>query len=87
MPKRGTPLESTPFTPSAVTSHRLKLLRRHLSGGVRVGQVSPREAALQYLVSHMTPSDGPAVVEVARKGGAFADWRKVFGSRLTGLLK
>ena len=87
VPKRGTPLEGSPFTPAAVTSRRLKLLRRHLSGGVRVGRVSPREAALQYLVSHMTPEDGPAVADVARRGGAFADWRSVFGSRLTSLLK
>ncbi len=87
VPKRGTPLEQEPFTPAATTSKRLKLLRRHLSGGVRVGRVSPREAALQYLVSHMTPQDGPAIIDIARQGGSFGDWRKVFGNRLTGLLK
>jgi len=87
VPKRGTPLGNAPFTPIAVTSRRLRLLRRHLSGGVRVGRVSPREAALQYLVSHMTPTDGPALVDVARRGASFADWRKVFGPRLTRHLK
>lgn len=87
VPKRGTPLEQEPFTPVATSSKRLKLLRRHLSGGVRLGRVSPREAALQYLVSHMTSSDGPAIVDVARTNGSFADWRKVLGSRLSSLLK
>lgn len=87
VPKRETPLADAPFVPVKELSRRVKLLHRECSGGVRVGRVSPREAALQYLLSHATEADGPAVVQAATAGGSFADYRAAFGPRLKALLR
>jgi len=82
VPKCGTPLESARFGPMARVSEHLQLLRRECSGGVRIGSVSPREAAIQCLVDHAGPEDGPKLVEVARRGASFSDYRSVFKDRM-----
>ena len=52
VPKMGTPLEHADFIGAKTAATRLKLLRSSCGARVTVGRVSPREAQIQYLLSH-----------------------------------
>ncbi len=79
VPKKGTPLADAPFLEPKEGTRRLRTLRRECSQGVRFNHVSPREAALQALVSQASVDDGPVLVRAARDGGRFADFKRHFG--------
>jgi len=86
VPKKGTPLAQSRFGPVSTVSSRLNLLRKECSGGVRLGRVSPREAAIQYLISHADSADGEALVRASLAGGKFGDFRREFPDRIKRLL-
>lgn len=79
VPKRGTPLAGAAFTPLQVLAARLDRLRRGLPKGVRLSQVSPREAWVEYALSRAGAEDIDGILAAARAGGRFRDWRRVFG--------
>ena len=79
VPKRGTPLAGAAFTPLQVLAARLDRLRRGLPKGVRLSQVSPREAWVEYALSRAGAEDSDGILAAARAGGRFRDWRRVFG--------
>ncbi|MFH1530326.1 MAG: radical SAM protein [Pseudomonadota bacterium] len=79
VPKRGTPLAAAPFASLPVLGARLERLRRGLAKGVRLSQVSPREAWVEHALSHAGVEDIDRIVTAARAGGRFLDWRRAFG--------
>ena len=81
IPKKETPLESAPFVTVKEANRRFSVLKRNLSGGVRLNAESPKEAAMQTLLSHATRDDAPKLVELAHTRASAADWRAVFGER------
>ena len=82
VPKKGTPLASAPFGSRKRVSRHIKLLRKQLSGGVRVPQVSPREAQIQHLLSHATPDDAHSLIAIATAGNHYTHWKEAFPDRL-----
>lgn len=54
VPKRFTPLEAAPFLPVREQKRRLAELRRRLGHRVQLRMTSPREAELEYRLSHVT---------------------------------
>ncbi len=79
VPKRGTPLAGAAFTPLPVLAARLDRVRRGLPKGVRLSQVSPREAWVEYALSRAGVEDIDRILVAARSGGRFRDWRRAFG--------
>jgi len=79
VPKRGTPLERAPFAPLPVLSARIDRLRRGLPKGVRLSQVSPREAWVEHALSRAGAEDIERIVAGARAGGRYRDWRRALG--------
>ena len=79
VPKRGTPLAGAPFAPLPLLAARLDRLRRGLPKGVRLSQVSPREAWVEYALSQADVGDIEGILSAARAGGRFRDWRRALG--------
>jgi len=87
VPKKGTPLEHAPFGPVGAVSDRLQLLHRSCSGGVRINRVSPREAALQWLMDHASLADGARMIRATIDGSDdLRVFRSCFGARLGDVL-
>ena len=82
VPKKDTPLEQAPFGPANEVSRRIKTLYRESSGGIRYGRISPKEAAIQCLISQASAADGPALVRAASRGGKLAHFRNEFPDRV-----
>jgi len=78
VPKKGTPLGEACFGPANVVSRRIKTLYRESSGGIRYGRISPKEAAIQALISSASPEDGAALVRASLRGGKVAHFRNEF---------
>lgn len=85
VPKRYTPLEKADFAGVRYMDSVVKYIRGLLGPGVTMSQISPREAAMETLLNHVKCEDAPMVLEVARKGGKYADFRSVFGERFEDL--
>jgi radical SAM superfamily enzyme YgiQ (UPF0313 family) len=79
VPKRFTPLAGAEFGPVGAVAERLRLLRRGCSGGVRLGRVSAREAAVEHWLSHATAADAEKIIAVARTPARVQDWGRVIG--------
>ena len=82
VPKRFTPMEKADFAGVRDMDSVVKYLRGMLGPGVTMSQTSPREAAMETLLNHARVEDAPLVLDVARRGGRYADFRAVFGERL-----
>lgn len=54
VPKRFTPLEDAPFLPVRELKRRLSVVRRRLGQRVQLRMTSPREAEIEYRLSHAT---------------------------------
>jgi radical SAM superfamily enzyme YgiQ (UPF0313 family) len=78
VPKMGTPLATAPWITPKEGTRKMRYLLRESSQGIRYNQLSPREAALQALLSRSKVEDGPSLVEAARAGGSFADFKRVY---------
>jgi radical SAM superfamily enzyme YgiQ (UPF0313 family) len=78
VPKQGTPLGKADFTLISSLTASLGYLKKHLPARQRASQVSPREAWVEYLLSHRGLGDLDRVIEVARGRASFRDWRKAF---------
>jgi radical SAM superfamily enzyme YgiQ (UPF0313 family) len=87
VPKKRTPLAQAAFGPADEAARRIALLKKRCSGGIRFGNVSPRQAALECLLSHATVEDGALIAQAARDGADLAAMRKAFGVRLDRLLR
>jgi len=79
VPKRGTPLEDAAFGPMPLLAARIDRLRRGLPRGVRLAQVSPREAWVEHALSHLRAERAEALLAGARAGGRYVDWRRALG--------
>ena len=79
VPKRGTPLADAPFASLPVLGARLDRLRRGLPKGIRLSQVSSREAWVEYALSRAGVEDIDGILTAARAGGRFRDWRRALG--------
>lgn len=74
VPKRGTPLADAAFGPLPLIMARIDRLRRCLPKGVRLAQVSPREAWIENALSRARAEDIDAIIAAARAGGRYRDW-------------
>jgi hypothetical protein len=78
VPKMGTPLAEAPWITPKEGTRKMRYLLRESSQGIRYNQLSPREAALQALLSTAKLEDGPSLVAAARAGGSFADFKRLY---------
>jgi radical SAM superfamily enzyme YgiQ (UPF0313 family) len=76
--KRNTPLDGKGFAGIDVVRDRLDRLRRGLKGRADVRATSARWAWAEYVLAQGGEAEGLAVLEAARAGGKFADYRKAF---------
>jgi radical SAM superfamily enzyme YgiQ (UPF0313 family) len=76
--KRNTPLDGKGFAGIDVVRDRLDRLRRGLKGRADVRATSARWAWAEYILAQGGEAEGLAVLEAARAGGKFADYRKAF---------
>jgi len=76
--KRNTPLDRTPFAGIGLVQSRLKRLRRKLAGRADVRATSARWAWVEHVLAQGGEAEGLAVAEAVRRGGSFADYRRVF---------
>jgi len=76
VPKRGTPLAEAAFGPLPLIAARIDRLRRALPKGVRLAQVSVREAWVEDALSRATAEDIDAIIAAARAGGRYRDWHR-----------
>jgi radical SAM superfamily enzyme YgiQ (UPF0313 family) len=78
VPKRNTPLWGVPFIGVKESDRRLKRLRKGLAGRGAIRPVSSRWAWIESVLARGGVEVGEAMVGIARSGGRFADYRKVF---------
>lgn len=74
VPKRFTPLAEAPFLPVREHKRRLALLRRRIGRRVQLRITSPREAALEYRLSHVRGADADALVAAWAHGADLPAW-------------
>lgn len=79
VPKLHTPLAESPFEPPEQQMKKLKRIQRALGGRVEVRFDSPRWAWLEYRLSLGGMDLAPAIVQAARAGGGFQDWKAALG--------
>ena len=76
--KRNTPLDGEPFAGIDTVQDRLARLRRSLAGRVELRATSARWAWVEYVLAQGDAATGRAVMDAARAGGRFSDYRKAF---------
>jgi radical SAM superfamily enzyme YgiQ (UPF0313 family) len=77
--KRNTPLDGAPFAGIDVVHDRLDRLKRGLKGRADVRSTSAKWAWVEYVLAQGGEAEGLAVVDVVRKGGGFAAYKRAFG--------
>ncbi len=81
VPKRFTPLQGADFAGTKYMDSVVRYIRGMLGPGVSMSQVSPREAAMEYLLNRATTADAEAIVELSRTPARFSDYRSAFADR------
>jgi radical SAM superfamily enzyme YgiQ (UPF0313 family) len=76
--KRNTPLDGQGFAGIDVVRDRLDRLKRGLRGRADVRSTSARWAWAEYVLAQGGEAEGLAVLQAARAGGKFADYRAAF---------
>ncbi len=74
VPKRFTPLADAPFLPVREHKRRLALLRRRIGRLVQLRTSSPREAELEYRLSHLRGAEARAAVIGFASGAQVPEW-------------
>jgi radical SAM superfamily enzyme YgiQ (UPF0313 family) len=82
--KRNTPLDGQPFAGIKVVEDRLDRLRRGLRGRADVRATSARWAWVEYVLAQGGPTEGRALLDAVRAGGAFSAYKRAFGAIPTG---
>ncbi|HEY2514327.1 MAG TPA: radical SAM protein [Polyangiaceae bacterium] len=77
--KRNTPLDGHAFAGIDVVQDRLDRLKRGLRGRAEVRSTSAKWAWVEYVLAQGGEAEGEAVIDVVRKGGGFAAYRRAFG--------
>jgi radical SAM superfamily enzyme YgiQ (UPF0313 family) len=78
--KRNTPLDGAPYAGIDVVSRRLDRLKRGLRGRADVRSTSAKWAWVEYVLAQGGEAEGDALVDAARAGGRFADYKRAFGA-------
>jgi radical SAM superfamily enzyme YgiQ (UPF0313 family) len=78
--KRNTPLDGQPFAGIKVVDARLDRLRRGLRGRADVRSTSSKWAWVEYVLAQGAEAEGLALIEAARAGGGFADYKRAFAA-------
>jgi len=76
--KRNTPLDGEPFAGINLVDARLRRLRRGVRGRVDVRATSARWAWIEYVLAQGGRAEGLAVLNAAKAGGRFSDWKRAF---------
>lgn len=76
--KRNTPLDGEPFAGIDVVKSRLERLTRGLRGRADVRSTSAKWAWVEYVLAQGGEAEGLAVVEAARAGAGFGDFKRAF---------
>ena len=76
--KRNTPLDGEPFAGIDVVQDRLDRLKRGLKGRADVRSTSAKWAWVEYVLAQGSEIEGRALVQAARAGGKFADYKRAF---------
>jgi len=74
VPKRFTPLADAPFLPVREHKRRLALLRRRLGSRVQLRITSPREAELEYRLSHVRGEAARQALASFTSAAALPEW-------------
>jgi radical SAM superfamily enzyme YgiQ (UPF0313 family) len=76
VPKPGTQLENEKMAEIPLIKHRLDLLRRLISGRVRMMPTSPRLSWLDWKLAHAAERASLAAIIAHKKGSTFEAWRQ-----------
>ncbi len=81
VPKKNTPMDSSPFAGIKPVEHHIKILKKGLrpsKGRAEVRPTSAKWAWVEYMLAQGGPEAGLATVQAVNNGGSFSSWKKAF---------